>query len=516
MKKLAKDLLKDIEHKVYGDLSGLEIDSITHDSRKVEKGSLFVAMKGFTVDGHKYVQRAINAGCVAVIGEDDTKGLSIPYIQVRDSRVALGKVASAFYDSPSKKLKVIGVTGTDGKTTTVNLIYHLLRSAGEKVGMVSTINAKIGKKELDTGLHVTTPGAVDLHKYLHMMVEEGCEYGVLEVTSHGIDQGRVEGVEFSTTVLTNITHEHLDMHGSWDDYRDIKVNFLCSAKDLVVLNRDDETFSHIKHLLRSGIDSTTYSAKDKSADFLADAIVMDDEGSSYEVRSDDGLFKVKTNLVAEYNVSNALAAIVVSESFGLNDSEIAGALLNVPKFTGRMEEVENDKDFRTIVDFAHTPNSIELVLKTLRDQLDEGGRLIVVFGSAGRRDVEKRKMMPVLSVKIADVSIFTAEDPRDEGVSAILGMMEEAAMGAGGVKLDENHYRHTVYGSKQYYISIPERGKAISFAIQKLARKGDIVVVLGKGHEKSMCYGTTEYPWSDREAVEMALAGGTKTLNRDG
>ncbi len=217
---------------------------VTADSREVKPDFLFVAVKGLTVDGHDYIEKAIENGATIIVGDQDLNLEPVQYIKVADSRVALGEIASAWYGNPSEKLTVIGVTGTDGKTTTSNLIYHILKIAGKKVGMVSTINAHIGNQELDTGFHVTNPDVLDLHKYLKLMVEDGCEYAVLEVTSHGIDQQRIAGVKFDTAVLTNISHEHFDYHKTFENYRDTKLQLFKLAKNCV-LNKDDESFEYL-------------------------------------------------------------------------------------------------------------------------------------------------------------------------------------------------------------------------------------------------------------------------------
>lgn len=493
----------------------IKITGVTDDSRKVKQGYLFIAYQGLTVDGHSFIDKAIEAGAVAVVGDKDIDNLSVPYIKVDNSKMQLGIIASAFYDHPSKKLTVIAVTGTDGKTTTTNIIYNLLQHSQKKTGLISTINAKIGREEIDTGLHVTNPDAPDLHRLLAKMVDEDCEYAVVEVTSHGIDLGRISGLDVNYAILTNITHEHMDYHSSFEEYRNLKGRLFEIASDAVVLNKDDKSSEYIKGIVRDGCNVMLYSIKEK-ADIFASDIRSSNGRTNYRVDIGDDSTGIDTNLVGDYNISNALASIGIAYMVGISFKDIQDSLKDVPQFEGRMEEIKNGQDFRTIVDFAHTPNSLGIVIDTLKKQLIGKGRLIVIFGCAGRRDIEKRKMMPEIAVKNADISIFTAEDPRDEDLGKILEVMATSARNAGGVEIEREHSRGTVDGSGEgnYFLRIPERGEAISFAIQKLAKKDDIVAVLGKGHEKSMCYGTTEYPWTDQEAVKMALNGGVKEIKR--
>lgn len=450
-----------------------EVKGITDDSRKVKKGFLFVAVKGITNDGHKFIPQAVANGAKLVVGQENLKIKGAKYIQVKDSREELGILASEFYGNPSKKLKVIGVTGTDGKTTTSNLIYWILKSARKKVGLISTINAKIGDKEYDTGFHVTNPEPVMLQKFLSDMVKTKCEYAVLEVTSHGLDQRRVAGVQFYAGVLTNITHEHLDYHKTFERYLEAKGKLFKDIK-YAVLNGNNKSSAQIYPYVNKKARVLLY-----SPDLL-----------------DKELKNAVTNRFPEkYNQENATAAIATTRILGLNKKVILKAISAFPQLAGRMEMIENDKGLQIYVDFAHTPNALENVLTVLNKQVyhsdkQKKGKLICVFGCAGERDAKKRPMMGEISTRIADVSIFTAEDPRSENVRQIVKEMKK------GVK-----------NSKALVYEILERGEAISFAINKIAKKNDIVVICGKGHEKSMAYGKTEYPWSDQEAVKKALKG---------
>lgn len=498
------NLLEGIEvSKTFGSVE-VSMASITNDSRKVKRGSLFVAVKGLTVDGHEFVEEAIEKGVVAVVGEKKPRKEWLEkctYIQVKDSRKALAFLASAWHGNPAKQLKVIGVTGTDGKTTTASIIHHILVSAGKKAGLITSVSAKIGKKEFDTGLHVTNPEPLELHEFLAEMVKEQCEYAVLEVTSHGLQQERVCGISFDIGVLTNITHEHTDYHGSWEAYRDAKLKLFNNA-DVLILNKDDKSFSFIKNNIGK---KRTISYGLHHADLFASDIKSVKSGQDFKISYKDKTFQIKTKLLGIYNVENILAASVVALNLGISPTSIAKAIKTFRGIKGRLEEVNNSKGFNIYIDFAHTPNSLRRVLALLNKRKKKG-KLICVFGCASERDVEKREMMGEVSGRLADVSILTAEDPRSEDVNNIIDLMEKGAKSASSSKLDLQDYRKLVHGNKKrYYLRIPERGEAIAFAILKLARKDDLVVICGKGHEQSMNYSGVEHPWSDRQAVVNVL-----------
>ena len=420
------------DYKCFGS-ADIEIKGIAADSRKIKENSLFVAVRGLTVDGHDFVHEAINKGAVVIIGEREYPKTGIPkqvtYIKVQDSKEALGVVVANWYGTNKANFKIIGVTGTKGKTTTCHLIYHILTTAGKKVGLISSIMAKVGKVEEETGFHTTSPDVISLHRLLKQMVDEGCEYAVIEVSSHGIDQGRIAGVNFNIGVLTNIAPEHLDYHKTFDEYRKTKLLFINAAKFKII------------------------SKKTAKLNILP------------------GIF----------NNINAETAIEVALTLGIDKKSAFSALQSFKLPVGRLEEIKNILGIRIIIDFAHTPDSLKAVLQYLKSQTT--GRLIAVFGCAGERDKGKRQKMGEISGKIADLSIFTAEDPRSENVFDILKTMELKA---------------------KNYLEVPERGEAIAAAIN-MAKKHDTVVICGKGHEKSMCYGKLEQPWSDQECVKNIL-----------
>lgn len=485
--------------------SDAKISGITIDSRSVKRGYLFVAMKGGAADGHDFIQKAVDNGAAAVVGDRDLDGLSVPYIRLENPRQALTWLAAAFYNWPARKLTVIGVTGTDGKTTTSNLIYKILIAAGIKAGMISTVNAVIGDDVLDTGFHVTTPDAHDVQNYLAKMVDAGLTHVVLETTSHGWAQYRVDACEFDIGVVTNITHEHMDQHGNYENYRAAKARLFSSLEQtkekprpqgagtrnprLGVINRDDaKSFYFLDDFIK--VNKLNYGLGE-DADVRAENIEYSSTGIKFTAVSKDFHVGVSSNLVGAYNVSNCLAALTATV-YGLEiDPQVAAqgiaALDGIP---GRMENIALGQNFLAVVDFAHTPNALKVALEAGRKMTQ--GRVISVFGSAGLRDKEKRRMMAETSAELADLTVLTAEDPRTESLDGILEEMAQGARSKGGRE-------------GQTFWRVPDRGEAIKFAL-RLAKEGDVVLSCGKGHEQSMCFGRTEYLWDDRIAMKAALA----------
>ena len=495
-----------------GEPGDTRITGIAMNNRLVQPGDLFVAVKGGTADGHDFIPDAIQRGAVAVVGDKVISDLSVPYMQVENSRQALTWLAAAFYGNPGRKLTVIGVTGTDGKTTTCNLLYQILLAAGFKTGLISSINAVIGGEILDTGFHVTTPDAPDMQRYLARMVAAGLTHVVLETTSHGWAQYRVDACEFDVGVLTNITHEHLDQHGSFENYRAAKARLFQSLERtlpkpqgnprLAVLNRDDSSYEYLSPIT---LGPQVCYGLDAAADIRAESVKYFPQGINFDAVGADFCIPVTSPLVGEYNVSNCLAALTTAvRGLSIDPETAAGGIAALTDVPGRMERISLGQPFTAIVDFAHTPNALRVAIETVRRMIDsplplvgEGtgvraGRVIVILGSAGLRDREKRRMMAEVAAELADVSILTAEDPRTESLD---GILEEMTMGA-----------RTKGGEEEKtFWRIPDRGEAIRLGV-RLARPGDIVVACGKGHEQSMCFGTTEYPWDDRIAMCTALS----------
>jgi len=479
-------------------VADVSLTGIAIDSRKIEKGNLFVAMQGGVMDGHDYIPKAIDNGAAAIVGQKDLSDLSIPYIRVEDPRQSLTYLAASFYDWPGRKLTVIGVTGTDGKTTTSNLIYRILVVAGFKAGLISTVNAVIGDEVLDTGFHVTTPDAHDVQRYLAKMVETGLTHVVLETTSHGWAQYRVDACEFDIGVITNITHEHLDEHGSYEIYRAAKARLLRSLERtreklhgnprLAVYNRDDQSFEYLNEFVKTN--KVTYGLSGE-ADAQAVDISYSLDGMAFTTKYLDFRVDIKTNLIGHYNVSNCLAALATAVSgLGVAPEVAAQGIASLPGIPGRMERIDLGQEFTAIVDFAHTPNALKVALLAGRQMTQ--GRVIAVFGSAGLRDKEKRRMMAEISAELADLSVLTAEDPRTESLDGILQEMAAGAKSRGGIE-------------EVTFWRVPDRGEAIKLAI-RLARPNYLILYCGKGHEQSMCFGAREHLWDDRTAMRAALA----------
>lgn len=387
-----------------------------------------------------------------------------------------------YFRYPARKIRVIGVTGTDGKTTTSTLIYHLLLAAGKKVTLMSTVSAYVGKRKIDTGLHVTSPNPWFLQKLIREIVDKGYDYLVLEATSHGLDQHRLLGTNISVGVLTNITHEHLDYHKTYAKYVNAKAK-LFKSSDTAILNKKDDSYKHIKKLLKARTKVVLYSGKTLKKDIKS---------------------LVGKKFTESYNRLNATASILAVRELGISNSAIKKGIKNFPGISGRMEEITNNKGIRVFIDFAHTPNALKMVLQTLKKTRKKGSKLISVFGCAGERDVLKRPIMGKISTKIANISIFTAEDPRHEDVNVIIESMVEGAKKTGAEEVGTDFGFQPSY-KKHAFIRISDRRKAIKHALQQVAKKGDIVVICGKGHEKSMAFGDREFPWSDQKVARQFL-----------
>ena len=455
-----------------------------------------MARAGQSHDGHNFIPDAIAAGAAAIIGEIETPELPVPYIRVKSAGRVLGLLAAAYHDFPSRKLVIIGVTGTDGKTTTCLLLHSILKQVSDfRAGYISTISADFGAETSATGLHVTTPSAPRIQAYLAKMVEAGLTHCILEMTSHGLAQGRLNGVDIDVAVLTNVMHEHLDYHGSWEEYRAAKAimfrmlqdSWRKDAQDKVsIINADDPSAATFTAIPADRL--ITYSIA-KQACYRAADIACSPAGTRFQV-ADQAL---ALRLPGEFNISNALAALSAARALYIHWDAIKAGIAAVEGIPGRMERIDEGQDFIAMVDFAHTPNALKRALEAGRGMLAPGKRLIAVFGSAGLRDIEKRRLMAETSAQLADMTILTAEDPRTESLDDILAVMAAGCLANGGVEGES-------------FIRIPDRGEAIYEACQ-MARAGDLVMACGKGHEQSMCFGAVEHPWDDREALRSALRG---------
>lgn len=387
-----------------------------------------------------------------------------------------GLKARIKYNFPDKKLKIIAITGTDGKTTSSTLLYDVLKSSGKKVALVSTVGAYIGEKKIETGFHVTSPSPDQLFAFMSQMLDQEIEYLVLEFTSQGAYQSRLFGIKPLIAGVTNIDQDHFDYHLNYQNYLEAKAIGLKKART-VVLNEDDQSYYRLRRLFPSSqYKVLEYSQEIKLANKIEKAI--------------------KDRFLEVFNQNNARLVSTIALELGLEPEQIAQAISKFKGVEGRMQIIPNQKGLKIVVDFAHTPQGLRSALTALRLMMKKdaranktaGGRLIAVYGCAGLRDAAKRPIMGEIGVELADLLVFTAEDPRTEDVWSIIRQMKES--------LQSGHNKIS---------SIPDRQEAINFAIQKLAKKGDTVAIFGKGPEKSMCYGTTEIPWSDEEAVKKAL-----------
>lgn len=479
-------------------LPDVAVTGVTADSRQVKPGFLFVATRGQTADGHTFLPEAASRGAAAVAGEAPDPDLGLPYIRVSNGRRFLADASAAWYGHPSRTLIVCGVTGTDGKTTTSTLLHRILLHSGHPTGLITSVSAVVGDTALDTGFHVTTPDSPDVQRYLADMVRAGSTHAVLEVTSHGLAQDRVAACEFDVGIVTNVTPEHLDYHGSFDAYLEAKARLFAglgsgAAKShpvdpAAILNRDDGSFDRLRAASRVRVVSYGEAAE---SDIRAVDVALDADGIRFRAERRDGSTEIRSRLSGRYNVSNCLAAFTAAvEALRVSPQTAAEAISMVGGIPGRMEAVDLGQSFQAIVDFAHTPHALRQALMAARQRT--AGRVIVVFGCAGLRDTSKRRSMGRSAVELADISLFTAEDPRTESLSAILAEMASGAQEGGGQE------------GRNYWL-IPDRAEAMRQAVG-LAQPGDVVLACGKGHEQSMAFGDVEYPWDDRLALRAALA----------
>lgn len=490
----------------------IQFSKLVENSNDIEPSVGFVARVRPTSDGHPYVQQAIDKGAKLIVTEQSAAslGITVPkdvvYWQVPDTAVALAWLSAAQHGFPSRELTMIGVTGTDGKTSTANILYDILQTAGIKVGLLSTIRAALAGEDEPLALHVTTPEAPVVQRYLRRMVDLGLTHCILESTSIGLDQHRVGAVDFDVAIVTNITHEHLDYHGSYEAYVAAKRQLFemltanhwqipaskAALEKTAVLNRDDSSYQALASVPTPN--QRTYGLH-QPADAFASHIHYSAAHTLFDLHlPNTPALPIETKLLGEFNIYNMLAAATAAQALGISPETIQQGLESVNSISGRMERIDCGQPFLTIVDFAHTPDSLVKAIGVARRMLQAGenGRVIAVFGSAGKRDVAKRSMMATAAAKHADLTILTAEDPRTETLADILSTMAAACRQHGGQET-QNFWR------------VQDRGKAIYFALT-LAQPQDVVLICGKGHEQSMCFGTIEYPWDDREATRAALA----------
>ncbi|NVJ64350.1 MAG: UDP-N-acetylmuramoyl-L-alanyl-D-glutamate--2,6-diaminopimelate ligase [Flavobacteriaceae bacterium] len=459
-----------------------QISTLTFDSRTVELDSCFIAIKGLQVDGHQFIDKAIDLGASAIICEvvpQPREGVT--YIQVANSSAALAVMASNYYDQPSRDLKLIGITGTNGKTTIASLLYELFTGAGFGVGLLSTIKVMVGMKEFKS-TH-TTADSITINKYLRAMCDAGMEFCFMEVSSHGIDQSRTDGLAFYGGVFTNLTHDHLDYHKSFAQYRDVKKRFFdqLGAKAFALTNIDDKNGS----LMLQNTKAKTYTYALKSfADYNAKQLEHHLGGQLLKIQGKE----VWTKLIGSFNAYNILAIYAVSELLGMDELELLQGISKLESVSGRFEYMVSKSNITAIVDYAHTPDALENVLDTIGEIRTKNEQLITVVGCGGDRDKEKRPLMGALAAAKSDIAIFTNDNPRSEDPELILEAMEA------GVSAE-----HT-----RKVLVIADRKQAIKTAVQ-MAKSNDMILVAGKGHETYQEINGERHPFDDFKLLSEFL-----------
>ncbi|MHB8376593.1 MAG: UDP-N-acetylmuramoyl-L-alanyl-D-glutamate--2,6-diaminopimelate ligase [Dehalococcoidia bacterium] len=485
-------------------VSGLPRDAadISHDSRRVRPGGIFVAIPGARADGHDFIPAAVAAGAAAVIVQTDRRArwqphvvAGLAFVAVPDARVALAEAAAGVYGHPARSLGMVGVTGTDGKTTTTHLIAHVLTASGRRAGYLSSVAFSDGAAAELNASHMTTLEASDVQRELRRIADAGARYAVVEASSIGLELHRVDQCAFDVGVFTNLTPDHLDFHGTMDAYLTSKARLFgmvaaAAARDLpkaAVLNADDPASAAMR-AAAAGVPAVTYALR-SDADFTARDIGRDGVGTRFIVSAHGEEAAARTPLLGDYNVANCLAAVAVAASQGIALGDAAAALASFPGVPGRMELIEEGQPFRVVVDIASTEPAMRNVLGALRPATQ--GRLIVVFGAAGERDVARRSGIARAVAGAADFAVIANEDPRSEDPDAIIDEIARALV-AGGVR------------EGTHFVREPDRRRAIGAAFHR-AQPGDTVLLAGKGTEQSIVIGAAQVPWDERRVARELL-----------
>ena len=470
--KTSLNLFSDIEIlETIGELPP-QISSICFDSRLAEKKSIFVAVKGTKTDGHVFIDKALGRGAAVVVYEKGVpnKLPGAAYIRVRDSHAALAKLAQNFYDHPSRKLKLIGVTGTNGKTTTATLLFKLFERLGHKSALLSTIENKIDDKIFPATL--TTPDPIAIASFLDQAVRNSCQYAFMECSSHAIDQKRITGLEFAGAIFTNLTHDHLDYHKTMTAYASSKKALfdVLLAHSFAVANADDEQSAYI--LSDTVAEKHFFSLKDAD-------ITQTEEGLA--INYDEKI--IRTKLFGKFNAYNIIGIYTVAKVLGMNENEILSGIVRLEAPAGRLEFIKSKNGIRGVVDYAHTPDALENVLKTLRKVAGSGVKLITVVGCGGDRDTSKRPIMAGIACKLSDYTVFTSDNPRSENPDKII---DDMIVGVAGLT--------------DKYECVPDRAGAIATAVE-LSKPGDIILLAGKGHEDYQILKGGKIHFSDKEEL---------------
>lgn len=461
----------------------MAISSVTFDSRKVKKDTLFVATRGTATDGHQYIDKAIEAGAVAVVCEElpENKKENVTYIKVTDSTHALGFIACNYYDNPSRKIKLVGVTGTNGKTTTVTLLFNLFRTLGYNVGLLSTVQNKINNTVIPS-TH-TTPDALSLNELLSVMVEQGCDYAFMEVSSHAIVQNRIAGIQFTGAIFTNITHDHLDYHKTFDEYIKAKKKFFDTLPEeaFAITNKDDK--NGMVMLQNTKAHKYSYSIKNV-ADYKCKIIENHLNGLLLNINNHE----VWVKLIGTFNAYNVLAVFAAAHLLKQDVINILTTLSNLNSVEGRFQYVKSETGIIGIVDYAHTPDALKNVLETIKDIRTGNENVITLVGCGGDRDAAKRPIMADIACQYSNKVILTSDNPRTEDPEEILNQMQA------GVQATD--FKKT--------LRISDRREAIKTACT-LAQKGDIILIAGKGHEKYQEIKGVKHPFDDLEILKETI-----------
>ena len=481
-----KELIKNIRpESITGD-TGIEIKGVNIDSRRIADGHLFVAMKGTQVDGHAFIAKAISQGAAAILCEDmpEETSDSVTYVQVKSTEDAVGEVATQFYGDPSRKLKLVGVTGTNGKTTIATLLYNMFRKLGYKCGLLSTVCNYIEDERIPT-TH-TTPDPIELNQLLSRMVAAGCQYAFMECSSHAIAQKRIGGLKFAGGIFTNLTRDHLDYHKTFENYRNAKKAFFDGLPkgSFAITNADDKNGMVMVQNTKATV--KTYSTQ-RMADFRAKILECHFGGMYLEI----DVREVGVQFIGKFNVSNLLAVYGAALMLGEKAEDVLVAMSTLHSVSGRLDPVHSPEGYTAIVDYAHTPDALENVLKAIHEVLNGKGQVITVCGAGGNRDKGKRPLMAQEAVKQSDKVIITSDNPRFEDPQAIINDMLAG--------LDAKQMKKV--------ISIADRREAIRTACM-MAKKGDVILVAGKGHENYQEICGVKHHFDDKEVLKEIFAEG--------
>ena len=479
--------LKDILYKVHIEAvhgaTDITVSKIEFDSRKIELNDVFVAIRGTLSDGHDYIEKALSLGAIAVICEEFPSVIvnGVTYIKVKNSNEALAFLAANYYENPSENIRLVGVTGTNGKTTIASLLYQLFKKAGYKVGLLSTVKIMVDEQEFKA-TH-TTPDSLTINKYLDLMVQEGCEFCFMEVSSHGVHQKRTEGLRFEGGVFTNLSHDHLDYHNTFAEYRDVKKSFFDNLPKsaFAITNIDDK--NGLVMLQNTKAKKLTYALK-SYADYKAQ--ILENQLSGLLLKINDNEVWVK--LIGSFNAYNLLAIYGVAVELGIEKTEALRLLSELESVSGRFQFIVSDSKITAIVDYAHTPDALENVLKTIEDIRTKNEQLITVVGCGGDRDKTKRPIMANIASSMSDKAIFTSDNPRTENPETIIEEMEKG--------VEPQDFKKTV--------SILDRKQAIKTACQ-LANPNDIILIAGKGHETYQEINGVRHDFDDLKIVTELL-----------